>query len=118
MRYILTQHPLPWSWDDEDWTEFEAKVEDEDVAKYLDLGLSDAKNDYVIPMRVDHGEYILDTTVNNPQPCKEVREFIVLAVNNHDALYEVVRRYVAAEIGGPHLLAAARQALSECEVPE
>lgn len=32
-------------------------------------------------------------------------------------LYEVVRRYVAASIGGPHLLQAAKEALAKTGVP-
>jgi hypothetical protein len=101
MYTVLPKSKLPWRWG-EGWEELEEAYqayEDEDQSlepgpnsneygefrrdKYMDLRLLGADNEEVLPIRVDHYDFMFDTHENGDPPCKQDREFILIACNFH-----------------------------------
>lgn len=99
--------PGPWKWNEDDWSLFERNEEDEDVQKYLDLRLTGEHGIDIIPIRVDHQEYILDTSVTCAEPKRADRDLIAAAPDLYDALEAMILSYeYEASMDNPALLQA------------
>jgi hypothetical protein len=112
MCIVLPKSKLPWHWANgyDDLEEaHRAYDEDEDpehtneygefqIDKYIDCQLLDADNKPIIPIRIDHYEPIWDTHEDGDPPCKQDREFMMIAVNNHLDMVTVLNIFMAATV--------------------
>lgn len=82
----MSEHtPGPWYWGD-DWSSFDGEIE-----KYMDFQLYGAGGVEIIPIRVDHRDFMWDTPAPDLHPRKFDRALIAAAPELLKSLKEMVR---------------------------